>query len=173
MASCGWGLRELLTFLTFHSQQKDNMEMVKALIVFGAEVDTPNDFGETPAFIASKISKRMYSAIWCQSFREGIETKEGVPTVDVTLAQLLQLSGQELLQLMGRESSSPWTARHSRCRPIEGLLGMVLRVRVGWDRSAAAEQAYAIACAMHATRAHASYLLRACTESHAYCCPIH
>lgn len=101
MASCGWGLRELLTFLTFHSQQKDNMEMVKALIVFGAEVDTPNDFGETPAFIASKISKRMYSAIWCQSFREGIETKEGVPTVDVTLAQLLQLSGQELLQLMG------------------------------------------------------------------------
>lgn len=69
----------LLIFLTFHSQQKDNMEMVKALIVFGAEVDTPNDFGETPALIASKISKRMYSAIWYQSFREGIETEEGSP----------------------------------------------------------------------------------------------
>ncbi|XP_067554161.1 85/88 kDa calcium-independent phospholipase A2 isoform X5 [Pseudorca crassidens] len=37
--------------------EKDNMEMVKALIVFGAEVDIPNDFGETPAFIASKNSK--------------------------------------------------------------------------------------------------------------------
>ncbi|NP_001403333.1 85/88 kDa calcium-independent phospholipase A2 isoform 4 [Mus musculus] len=39
--------------------EKDNMEMVKALIVFGAEVDTPNDFGETPALIASKISKQL------------------------------------------------------------------------------------------------------------------
>uniref|UniRef100_A0AAA9TRV5 85/88 kDa calcium-independent phospholipase A2 n=2 Tax=Bos taurus TaxID=9913 RepID=A0AAA9TRV5_BOVIN len=37
--------------------EKDNVEMIKALIVFGAEVDTPNDFGETPAFIASRISK--------------------------------------------------------------------------------------------------------------------
>ncbi|KAM6215037.1 85/88 kDa calcium-independent phospholipase A2 isoform 2-T2 [Rhynchocyon petersi] len=39
--------------------EKDNVEMVKALIVFGAEVDTPNNFGETPAFIASKISKQL------------------------------------------------------------------------------------------------------------------
>jgi calcium-independent phospholipase A2 len=39
------------------------MEMIKALIVFGAEVDAPNDFGETPAFIASKISKRMCFAL--------------------------------------------------------------------------------------------------------------
>jgi hypothetical protein len=77
----------LLIFLTFHSQQKDNMEMVKALIVFGAEVDTPNDFGETPALIASKISKRMYPAIWYQSFREAVEARREVPTVDVTLAQ--------------------------------------------------------------------------------------
>lgn len=38
--------------------------MIKALIVFGAEVDTPNDFGETPAFIASKISKRKCPALW-------------------------------------------------------------------------------------------------------------
>lgn len=50
-------------------QQKDNIEMIKALIVFGAEVDTPNDFGETPAFIASRISKRMCSALWDQSWR--------------------------------------------------------------------------------------------------------
>lgn len=57
-------------------QQKDNKEMVKALIVFGAEVDTPNDFGETPAFMASKISKRMCSAIWDQSWGGGgIETE--------------------------------------------------------------------------------------------------
>lgn len=59
-------------FLTFYSQQKDNLEMIKALIVFGAEVDTPNDFGETPAFIASKISKRMCSAIWDQSWGAGL-----------------------------------------------------------------------------------------------------
>lgn len=59
-------------FFSLPPQQKDNMEMVKALIVFGAEVDTPNDFGETPAFMASKISKRMFSAIWDQSWgREG------------------------------------------------------------------------------------------------------
>lgn len=92
----------LLIFLSFHSQQKDNMEMVKALIVFGAEVDTPNDFGETPALIASKISKRMYTIIWYQSFREGIETEEGSPNCGPNL-----LSGQEQLQLMRREPSSP------------------------------------------------------------------
>ncbi|KAM5288399.1 85/88 kDa calcium-independent phospholipase A2 isoform 2-T2 [Ctenodactylus gundi] len=39
--------------------EKENVEMIKALIVFGAEVDAPNDFGETPAFIASKISKQL------------------------------------------------------------------------------------------------------------------
>uniref|UniRef100_A0A8C4PSK0 85/88 kDa calcium-independent phospholipase A2 n=1 Tax=Equus asinus TaxID=9793 RepID=A0A8C4PSK0_EQUAS len=39
--------------------EKDNVEMVKALIVFGAEVDTPNDSGETPALLASKISKQL------------------------------------------------------------------------------------------------------------------
>lgn len=32
--------------------------------MFGAEVDTPNDFGESPAFIASKMSKRMYLPLW-------------------------------------------------------------------------------------------------------------
>ena len=53
---------------SFHHQQKDNMEMIKALIVFGAEVDIPNDFGETPAFIASKHSKRMCSTLWDQSW---------------------------------------------------------------------------------------------------------
>ncbi|KAM7115105.1 85/88 kDa calcium-independent phospholipase A2 isoform 3-T4 [Molossus nigricans] len=37
--------------------EKGNVEMIKALIVFGAEVETPNDCGETPACIASKISK--------------------------------------------------------------------------------------------------------------------
>lgn len=51
---------------SLHSQQKDNVEMIKALIVFGAEVDTPNDLGETPAFIASKISKRMCLSLWGQ-----------------------------------------------------------------------------------------------------------
>lgn len=51
-------------FTSLHSQQKDNVEIIKALIVFGAEVDTPNDFGETPSFIASKISKRMYLPLW-------------------------------------------------------------------------------------------------------------
>lgn len=70
----------LLIFLTFHSQQKDNLEMIKALIVFGAEVDTPNDFGETPAFIASKINKRMCSAMWGQN------CGEEVPTVGIRLA---------------------------------------------------------------------------------------
>lgn len=51
-------------FPLLHPQQKDNVEMIKALIVFGAEVDTPNDFGETPAFIASKISKRKCPVPW-------------------------------------------------------------------------------------------------------------
>ncbi|XP_074247226.1 85/88 kDa calcium-independent phospholipase A2 isoform X3 [Saimiri boliviensis] len=39
--------------------EKDNVEMIKALIVFGAEVDTRNDFGETPTLLASKISKQL------------------------------------------------------------------------------------------------------------------
>ena len=70
-------LHESLGCCRFHPptpprpQQKDNIEMIKALIVFGAEVDTPNDFGETPAFIASKISKRMCSALWDQSWGMG------------------------------------------------------------------------------------------------------
>lgn len=70
----GWGpfcLRfpELLRISpSLHHLQKDNMEMIKALIVFGAEVDIPNDFGETPAFIASKNSKRMCSTLWDQSW---------------------------------------------------------------------------------------------------------
>lgn len=69
------------------------MEMVKALIVFGAEVDTPNDFGETPALIASKISKRMYPAIWYQSFREAVETEEGSLSCRCHAGPVLQLSG--------------------------------------------------------------------------------
>lgn len=60
-------------FLFLCPQQKDNVEMVKALIVFGAEVDTPNDFGETPAFLASKISKRMCWALWVQRQVWGLE----------------------------------------------------------------------------------------------------
>uniref|UniRef100_A0A2K5F7E3 85/88 kDa calcium-independent phospholipase A2 n=1 Tax=Aotus nancymaae TaxID=37293 RepID=A0A2K5F7E3_AOTNA len=49
------------------AMSKDNVEMIKALIVFGAEADTRNDFGETPTLLASKISKRMCSALWGQS----------------------------------------------------------------------------------------------------------
>lgn len=99
---CAWGLVILLTFLTFHSQQKDNMEMVKALIVFGAEVDTPNDFGETPALIASKISKRMYSAVSVQRFRAGLET-EGSPSC--RCRALAQLRSQEHIQHIHEEGA--------------------------------------------------------------------
>ncbi|KAM7115106.1 85/88 kDa calcium-independent phospholipase A2 isoform 4-T5 [Molossus nigricans] len=43
--------------------EKGNVEMIKALIVFGAEVETPNDCGETPACIASKISKQLQDLV--------------------------------------------------------------------------------------------------------------
>lgn len=31
--------------------------MIKALIVFGADVDIPNDFGESPGLVAARTSK--------------------------------------------------------------------------------------------------------------------
>lgn len=46
--------------------------MIKALIVFGAEVDTPNDCGETPTHIASKIGKGMCSSPGPASGRGGV-----------------------------------------------------------------------------------------------------
>lgn len=57
--------------------------MIKALIVFGAEVDTPNDSGETPAFIASKISKRKCPALWTRVGRGWVGScpgEEGGPS---------------------------------------------------------------------------------------------
>lgn len=112
--------------LTFHPQQKDNMEMVKALIVFGAEVDTPNDFGETPAFMASKISKRMCAAIWDQSCGGGggIETEEGGPNCKVSDWPCSLPRDQEHMQL--KESLLP---QRQGCRPTKGLLSMVLTSR--------------------------------------------
>lgn len=113
-------------FLTFYSQQKDNLEMIKALIVFGAEVDTPNDFGETPAFIASKISKRMCSAIWDQSWGGGgLGTEEGSPSCKVSdWPSCSLLSGQEHMQLKG----SLLPQRHGTvdAGPPGALLSMVL-----------------------------------------------
>ncbi|CAI9584738.1 unnamed protein product [Staurois parvus] len=37
--------------------QKDHLELIKALIVFGANVEQPNDFGETPGLLAARSSK--------------------------------------------------------------------------------------------------------------------
>nr|XP_033785414.1 85/88 kDa calcium-independent phospholipase A2 isoform X2 [Geotrypetes seraphini] len=37
--------------------QQDHLELIKALIVFGADVEIPNDFGETPGLLAARISK--------------------------------------------------------------------------------------------------------------------
>lgn len=35
----------------------DHMELIKALIVFGADVEMHNDLGETPGLIAARTSK--------------------------------------------------------------------------------------------------------------------
>lgn len=35
----------------------DHIELIKALIVFGANVEIHNDLGETPGLIAARISK--------------------------------------------------------------------------------------------------------------------
>lgn len=35
----------------------DHMELIKALIVFGADVEIHNDLGETPGLIAARTSK--------------------------------------------------------------------------------------------------------------------
>lgn len=35
----------------------DHIEMIKALIVFGAHVEIHNDLGETPGLIAARTSK--------------------------------------------------------------------------------------------------------------------
>ncbi|XP_032122633.1 85/88 kDa calcium-independent phospholipase A2 isoform X4 [Sapajus apella] len=68
--------------------EKDNVEMIKALIVFGAEVDTRNDFGETPTLLASKISKlvtrkailtllRTVGAEYCFPHIHGVPMEQG------------------------------------------------------------------------------------------------
>lgn len=35
----------------------DHMDLIKALIVFGADVEVHNDLGETPGLIAARTSK--------------------------------------------------------------------------------------------------------------------
>nr|XP_015215005.1 PREDICTED: 85/88 kDa calcium-independent phospholipase A2 [Lepisosteus oculatus] len=50
-------LRFRIMAVSFSCLQLDHMELIKALIVFGADVETPNDFGETPGLIAARISK--------------------------------------------------------------------------------------------------------------------
>lgn len=37
--------------------QLDHIELIKALIVFGADVEIHNDLGETPGLIAARTSK--------------------------------------------------------------------------------------------------------------------
>lgn len=48
--------------------QLDHIELIKALIVFGADVEIHNDLGETPGLIAARTSKgkglRRYKRSW-------------------------------------------------------------------------------------------------------------
>jgi len=37
--------------------QLDHMDLIKALMVFGADVEVHNDVGETPGLIAARTSK--------------------------------------------------------------------------------------------------------------------
>ncbi len=37
--------------------QLDHMDLIKALMVFGADVEVHNDLGETPGLIAARTSK--------------------------------------------------------------------------------------------------------------------
>lgn len=41
----------------FLDLQLDHMDLIKALIVFGADVEIHNDLGETPGLIAARTSK--------------------------------------------------------------------------------------------------------------------
>ena len=41
----------------FFGPKMDQMDLIKALIVFGADVEIHNDLGETPGLIAARTSK--------------------------------------------------------------------------------------------------------------------
>lgn len=43
--------------------QLDHMDLIKALIVFGADLEIRNNLGETPGLIAARISKGQRSNI--------------------------------------------------------------------------------------------------------------
>ncbi|XP_065437210.1 85/88 kDa calcium-independent phospholipase A2 isoform X4 [Chrysemys picta bellii] len=43
--------------------EQDHLETIKALIVFGADVEIPNEFGETPGLVAARTSKGYESII--------------------------------------------------------------------------------------------------------------
>ncbi|XP_059968564.1 85/88 kDa calcium-independent phospholipase A2 isoform X4 [Mesoplodon densirostris] len=73
--------------------EKDNMEMIKALIVFGAEVDIPNDFGETPAFIASKNSKQLQDLMHISRARKSAFIPSSMRDEKRTRDHLLCLDG--------------------------------------------------------------------------------
>lgn len=47
--------KKLFSFVV--TVQMDHIELIKALIVFGADVEIHNDLGETPGLIAARTSK--------------------------------------------------------------------------------------------------------------------
>lgn len=47
----------------------DDIQLIKALIVFGADVELHNDLGETPGLIAARSSKGEWRRRW--SFIQG------------------------------------------------------------------------------------------------------
>lgn len=49
----------------------DHIELIKALIVFGADVEIHNDLGETPGLIAARTSKgKRIETGWEGSFKQ-------------------------------------------------------------------------------------------------------
>lgn len=52
---CSISIKKLFSFVV--TVQMDHIELIKALIVFGADVEIHNDLGETPGLIAARTSK--------------------------------------------------------------------------------------------------------------------
>ncbi|XP_045072903.1 85/88 kDa calcium-independent phospholipase A2 isoform X2 [Coregonus clupeaformis] len=101
------------------AMKMDHMELIKALIVFGADVEIHNDLGETPGLIAARTSKGfediMHVAAAVGAMSRGREEVDGFKTGSRKIDRLLCLDGGgikglvliQLLIALEREAGRP------------------------------------------------------------------
>uniref|UniRef100_A0A8C1PY95 phospholipase A2 n=1 Tax=Cyprinus carpio TaxID=7962 RepID=A0A8C1PY95_CYPCA len=75
----------------------DHMDLIKALMVFGADVEVHNDLGETPGLIAARTSKGfddiMHVAVAVTAMSRGFAEVDGLQTGSKKMDRLLCLDG--------------------------------------------------------------------------------